>query len=153
MIELVGLSAHSVEPVADLVLTFEQRAKSRLRATLSDGRDASIILPRGTCMQPDDLLSTADGEAVRVIAANESISVATTDDALLLCRASYHLGNRHVALQIDAGRLCYLHDHVLDDMVRLLGLAVTAEQAPFTPESGAYGAHAHVAGNHHGHQH
>jgi urease accessory protein len=77
-----------------------------------------------------------------ILAAPEQVSVARTDDALLLARACYHLGNRHVALQITPGELRYLADHVLDDMVRGLGLAVTQESAPFEPEAGAY-SHGH----------
>jgi urease accessory protein len=70
----------------------------------------------------------------------------TSEDAWQLARASYHLGNRHVALQIGRGWVRYQHDHVLDDMVRGLGLTVTIEQAPFEPEAGAYGgAHTHHA--------
>jgi urease accessory protein len=75
------------------------------------------------------------------------VSIARTDDALLLARAAYHLGNRHVALQIGPGWLRYLHDRVLDGMVRELGLTVAGEQAPFEPEAGAYG------GDHHGRAH
>ena len=65
--------------------------------------------------------------------------------------ASYHLGNRHVPLQIAPGRLRYQHDHVLDDMVRGMGLEVTVEEAPFEPEPGAYGGHHTSHG--HGHRH
>jgi urease accessory protein len=76
---------------------------------------------------------------VRVEAASERVSTVRSDDPLRLSRACYHLGNRHVALQIEPGRLRYLHDRVLDDMVRSLGLEVDTEDAPFEPEPGAYG--------------
>ena len=65
------------------------------------------------------------------------------DHELKLARAAYHLGNRHVSVQIGAGWLRFLHDHVLDDMVRGLGLVVTLDTQSFEPEAGAYSGHAH----------
>jgi urease accessory protein len=88
---------------------------------------------------------------VRVEAAPEQVSEARSPDPLLRMRASYHLGNRHVPLELTADALRYLHDHVLDDMVRGLGLAVTCAQLPFEPEAGAYASEGH--GHRHGHHH
>jgi urease accessory protein len=139
----------AVAATGTLSLTYEQRSRSRLRAQLDDGRQVGILLPRGETLRDGDLLGSDDGRVVQVRAAAESLSVAVSDDALLLARACYHLGNRHVALQIDPHRLCWLHDHVLDAMVRGLGLDVCAELAPFEPEPGAYGAHGHAHA--HGH--
>lgn len=143
-----------------LTLPFELRCRSRLRTRLDDGSEAALYLPRGEVLRGGDLLCAEDGTTVRVVAAPESVSTARTDDPLLLARASYHLGNRHIALQIGPGWLRYLHDHVLDDMVRGLGLQVVAENAPFEPEPGAYpGGHGHSHGEHahghgdHGHHH
>ena len=116
---------------------------------LDDGREAGIFLERGDALHEGDLLHGDDGLAVRVTAAAEQVSTVTCSDPLLLARACYHLGNRHVALQIEPGRLRYLHDHVLDDLVRGLGLEVTVEDAPFEPEPGAYGGHAHGHGHNH----
>jgi len=134
-----------------LTLPFELRCRSRLRARLDDGREAALFLPRGEVLRGGDLLQAEDGTAVRVVAAPEPVSTARADDPLLLTRAAYHLGNRHVALQVDQGCLRYLHDHVLDDMVRSLGLQVGIEQAPFEPEPGAY-RDAQLNGNGHGHE-
>jgi urease accessory protein len=133
-------------------LTFDQRERSRLRVRLDDGREAGIVLARGETLRDGDRLTGEEGVVVRVRAAPEPLSTAASDDPLLLARACYHLGNRHVALQIGPGRLAWLHDHVLDNMVRGLGLTVTLEQAPFQPEPGAYGGHARGHG-HHGHDH
>ena len=88
------------------------------------------------------MLETEEGETFVVRAADEELSVAHAADPLLLTRVAYHLGNRHVALQIEPGRVSYLHDHVLDDMARRLGAAVSFRHAPFNPEAGAYGGHA-----------
>jgi len=127
--------------ITTLTLTLDQRVKARQRVTLDDGREAGLLLPRGEPLRNGDLLSNDDGQRIRIIAAAEPVSTASTDDPVLLARACYHLGNRHVALQVAAGWLRYQPDHVLDDMVRRLGLQVEQQQAPFQPEAGAYGHH------------
>ena len=136
----------------ELVLPFQLRTKSRLRTALADGEEVGIVLDRGSVLREGDLLLAADGRIVKVIAAPELVSTVTSNDPLALVRAAYHLGNRHVALQVEAQRLRYQHDHVLDEMVRGLGLSVTVEEAPFEPEAGAYGGHSHLAAiGSHGH--
>lgn len=135
-----------------MTLTLDQRVRSRLRVVLDDGREAGVFLERGECLKGGDRLVSDDGLVVDVKAAFERVSTIQSPDPHLLARACYHLGNRHVALQIEPGRLRYLHDHVLDDMVRGLGLTVTVEDAPFEPEPGAYGGFAHAHGHGH-HQH
>jgi len=131
---------------ASLAVTLEhaERQKSRGLLKLDDGSEAALLLERGTGLQHGDHLLADDGEVVAVQAALEGLSIVTASDPLELCRAAYHLGNRHVPLQISALRLAYLHDHVLDDMVRELGFQVTFAAERFEPESGAYGhGHAH----------
>lgn len=139
MIRLTRKLDAPVHASTTLTLPLDQRARSRLHVLLDDGREAGIFLERGEGLRDGDCLADDSGLIVRVRAAPEPVSTVTADDPLLLSRACYHLGNRHVALQIEHNRLCYLHDHVLDDMVRQLGLAVTVEDAPFEPEPGAYG--------------
>jgi len=143
LIQLTHLIESTAVIDARVALTFEQRQRSRLRVRLEDGREAGILLPRGARLRDGALLGGEAGLVVQVVAAPEPVSTAACDDTLLLARACYHLGNRHVALQIEPGRLRWLHDHVLDEMVRGLGLAVRSEQAPFEPEPGAYGGHGH----------
>ncbi len=139
------------EPQARLVLPFEARQKSRLRTQLEDGEEVGLLLDRGTVLRGGDQLLASDGRIVEVVAAAEEVSVVTAADAWQLARAAYHLGNRHVAVQVCTGSLRYLRDHVLDDMVRGLGFDVAAETLPFEPEGGAY-AHAGTQGGHsHGH--
>jgi urease accessory protein len=125
-----------------LTLPFESRQKSRLRATLDDGTEVGLFLERGTVLRDGDVLRADNGTLVAVRAAPEDVSIAYTNDEHLLARACYHLGNRHVPLQIGHGWLRYQHDHVLDDMVAQLGLTVKFERAAFEPEAGAYGGHA-----------
>ena len=134
-----------------LTLPFEQRQKSRLRTRLDDGREVALALPRGSVLRHGDLLRAESDVVIQVRAAPEEVSTAFARDPLQLARACYHLGNRHVALQIGATWVRYLHDHVLDDMVTALGLTVYAETVPFEPEAGAYQGHAHAHGHDHGH--
>ena len=121
-----------------ITLSYDQRTRSRLRVTTDSNIEVGLFLPRGTVLNQGDLLRAEDGTIVEVRAAGETVSSASTDTPLLLNRASYHLGNRHVPLQFGPDFVRYLHDHVLDDMVRALGLKVETIQAPFEPEPGAY---------------
>lgn len=130
-------------------LVLEQRIKSRLKLTLDNGEEAGLFLPRGSILQHGDCLRAESGEVIEIRAAEESVSTLYTEDALLKARACYHLGNRHVPLQIEAKFVRYQHDHVLDDMLRQMGLTVVSEMAPFEPEPGAY--HSHGGGHHHAH--
>lgn len=149
MLHLVERAPAGLKPQDVLWLPFELRRRSRLRARLESGDEAALFLERGTVLKDGDLLRAPDGTVVVVRAAPEEVSCARAADGRLLARAAYHLGNRHVAVQVLPGALRYLHDHVLDEMVRGLGLVVTVEQAPFEPEAGAYGegqAHGGEAG-------
>ena len=135
------------------MLPFAERSRSRLRALLDNGEEAGLFLERGSILRHGDLLLADDGRVVQVEAAPETVSTVRTDDGLMLARASYHLGNRHVALQIGPGWLRYCHDHVLDDMLRGFGLEVQVEHAPFEPEGGAYVAASHAHAHGHAHSH
>jgi len=137
-------------PAARLVLPYELRQRSRLLAVMDSGEEVGLMLPRGTVLRGGDRLQVSDGRLVEVIAAPEQVSIVRSADARALARAAYHLGNRHVAVQLTADSLRYLRDHVLDDMLRGLGLKVEADVLPFEPEAGAYSqSHAHE----HGHAH
>ena len=101
-------------------------------------------MQRGTVLRDGDKLLADDGRIVQVLAAPEDLLEARAADPLLLMRGAYHLGNRHVAVQVGTGWLRFAADHVLRDMVAGLGLEVTEIIAPFQPESGAYGqGHTH----------
>jgi urease accessory protein len=152
MINLIKKLTTKTAENATLTLPLASRVKSRLRAVLDDGRDVGLFLNRGQVLQNGDVLASEDGIVVKIIAANETVSTVSCDDAWLMARACYHLGNRHVALQINPGRIQYLHDHVLDDMLIGLGLTVKVEKVPFEPESGAYGSNA-SSSHDHGHHH
>ncbi|HEX4406379.1 MAG TPA: urease accessory protein UreE [Polyangia bacterium] len=141
---------HAQPATATVTLTLDERRKSRLRVTLEDGREAAVLLARGSALRDGDLLRADEGDVVVVRAAAESLSIARTGDRHLLLRGAYHLGNRHVPVELGDGWLAYEHDHVLDDMVRGLGLTVETRRAPFEPEGGAF---SHGEGHEHAHAH
>jgi urease accessory protein len=143
-----------VSTLGALTLPFDQRRKARLRTRLDDGTEVALLLPRGLALKDGDWLRSEDGQtAVRIVAAPEELSCVRTSDPHRLLRAAYHLGNRHVALQVEPERLLYQHDHVLDGLARELGLEVTFLKAPFEPETGGYGRDDHGHGHDHDHHH
>jgi urease accessory protein len=153
MIKLTRRTDTVVSVDTTLTLPLASRIKSRLRVTLDNGRDAGLFLERGSTLKDGEILRSEDGYTVRVKAAHETVSTICCRDCQLLARACYHLGNRHVLVQIEPDKVSYLQDHVLDDMLRRLGLQVVVTDAPFEPESGAYGGAAHGGGGPHGESH
>ena len=130
-------------PVADrLELDFNTRSKSRLRARLVSGAEVGLFLPRGTILRGGDRLLASDGRVVAVVSAPEELLEARCATSIELARAAFHLGNRHVAVQVgrDAGGdwLRIQADHVLEGMLVGLGALVSSLRAPFEPEAGAY---------------
>lgn len=150
MIELTQIQTElSTAPDGFLSLSIDSRIKSRLKVMLDDGRNAGLFLPRGHILRGGEQLSSECGLVVEVKAAPETVSTVYCKDSHLLTRVAYHLGNRHVPLQVEAGWVRYQHDHVLDEMVEGLGATVTTEKQPFEPEGGAYGGRS--GGHHHHH--
>ena len=141
MLQINERAKGSKSVTSTLTLTFEQRQRSRQRLLLDDGREAVMMLPRGTILRGGDCLSTENGEVIAIKAAIEEVSNAYCSDPLQLSRAAYHLGNRHVELQIGAGWLRYLRDHVLDHMIEEMGLHIRHDTVAFEPEAGAYHVH------------
>lgn len=141
------LNQRTRQPATDKVaLAYDERKRSRLKIMLASGSEAGIFLERGDHLHDGDRLAAENGAAVvEIRAAPEKLIEAVADSPLLFARAAYHLGNRHVPVQIlpneNGGTLRFQTDHVLADMVRGLGCAVSDTEAPFQPESGAYGSH------------
>jgi urease accessory protein len=142
--------AYQVEVRGELRLPFERRVKSRQRATLVSGEDVAIELPRGEVMRGGDWVVASDGRVIEVIAQPEPVLHVTCDTPSRLARAAYHLGNRHVPVQVGEGWLRLGADHVLEEMLKGLGARVSRLEAPFEPEAGAYHPH-HRHDNESGH--
>jgi urease accessory protein len=152
-----GLAAALVKRASSVELDWDVRQKSRFDCTDSQGRHLGVFLPRGTCARGGDVLVAEDGSLIRVIAAPQPVLVITQcaehGSPFDLTRAAYHLGNRHVPIELKPDHLKIEPDHVLADMLRAMHLTVNETQAPFEPEGGAYSAgnsHGHA---HHGHDH
>ena len=126
-----------------LSLPYEMRKKSRFLALLDNGEEVGLIMSRGKTLRDGDLVKDESGRIIKVCAAEEPVTTISADEATLFARLCYHLGNRHVPLQIDIGWARYLQDHVLDEMVLTLGGQLKHESVAFEPESGAYHAHHH----------
>jgi urease accessory protein len=129
-----------------LILPFDLRRKSRLRAALTNGTEAALFLPRGSVLRDGDLLEAEDGTLIRVESAAENILRVTGETPYALMRAAYHLGNRHTPVELGVNFLKLEADPVLQEMLVQLGVTVREETAPFQPEGGAYGG-----GHRHGH--
>lgn len=143
MLKLTELADSDTAIDDSLTLPFDARQKCRLPATTDNGIKIGVFLPRGQAIRAGVVLTGEQHYKVRIKAAPEALSIVRCDDALLFARACYHLGNRHVALQILPGELRFLHDHVLDHMIEGLGLTVLHDTLPFEPEAGAYHSHGH----------
>jgi urease accessory protein len=152
-----GLAPVLLKRAATIELDWDVRQKSRFDATDSQGRQIGIFLPRGTAVRGGDVLVTEDGSLVRVIAAPQPVLRITHCTAhgtpFDLTRAAYHLGNRHVPIELKPDHLKIEPDHVLADMLRAMHLIVVAAEEAFEPEGGAYGSHEHGHGSHDHHSH
>jgi len=130
------------QPPTDCIeLDFDHRKRGRLRTLTQRGREVGLFLDRGQSLQQGDWLRAETGELFKVVAAAEQVVSATAKDALQFARVCYHLGNRHVPLQIGEQWLRFQPDHVLEELCQYYGLSVQQELAPFQPENGAYGGH------------
>lgn len=128
-----------------LVLTFEQRQKSRLRARLESGEEVALMLERGKLRRGGERVTATDGRVLEIVSAPEKLLHIESGE---IARVAYHLGNRHVPVQVGEGFLRIAEDHVLEEMVKGLGAKVTRVEAPFEPEAGAYEG----GGHHHHHE-
>lgn len=148
MLTLTKFKPPDIHPVVNLTLplTAEERTRSRYKFTLDNGQDVSLRLPRGTVLYDGDILTDENQNIfIKIVAKAEPILTAIAQTPLLLLRAAYHLGNRHVPVEITPDYLRLSPDAVLQKMLEKLGLEIKAEVVPFQPESGAYG-------NHHSHK-
>ena len=151
-----SLSPVLLKRASTVELDWDVRQKSRFDATDSAGRQIGVFLPRGTAVRGGDVLVAEDGSLIKVIAAPQAVLKITHctehGSPYDLIRAAYHLGNRHVPIELKPDHLKIEPDHVLADMLRAMHLIVQAVDEAVEPENGAYasGGHAHTG---HGHAH
>jgi urease accessory protein len=138
----IARSAYKVEVKGQLKLPFDSRQKSRLRTKLVSGEEVALMLPRGEILRGGDLVTASDGRVIEVLAEPEKLLHIESAE---LAKVAYHLGNRHVPVQVGKDFLRIAADHVLEEMVKKLGAKVREVEAAFEPEAGAY------AGGHHQH--
>jgi urease accessory protein len=138
-------AAYRLEVKGQLKLPFDSRQKSRLRTKLVSGEEVALLLPRGEILRGGDLLTASDGRVIVVVAEPEKLLHVVCSSSTELAKAAYHLGNRHVPVQVGEGFLRLAADHVLEEMLKKMGAKVTSVNGPFEPEAGAY------AGGHHQH--
>jgi urease accessory protein len=151
-----GLAPVLLKRAATVELDWDVRQKSRFDTTDSQGRHLGVFLPRGTTARGGDVLVAEDGSLVRVLAAPQPVLRITHCNAhgtaFDLTRAAYHLGNRHVPIELKPDHLKIEPDHVLADMLRAMHLIVHEVNEAFEPEGGAYSAGGgHARGHDHGH--
>jgi urease accessory protein len=152
-----GLAPVLVKRAATVELDWDVRQKSRFDATDSTGRHLGVFLPRGTVVRGGDVLVAEDGSLIRVSAAPQNVLKITHcqnhGSPYDLIRAAYHLGNRHVPIELKPDHLKIESDHVLADMLRAMHLIVNNVYEAFEPENGAYasGGHSHGHGPDHHH--
>ncbi len=137
----LGNPSDNTAPTDILELPYDHRKRGRIKAETARGLAVGLFLERGKCLQDGDLLEAESGEVIQIVAAKEELIVAKANDPLQFAKICYHLGNRHVPLQIGDFWIRFQPDHVLEELCRYYHLEVSKEQAPFQPESGAYGAH------------
>jgi urease accessory protein len=155
-------AAYKLDVRGQLKLPFESRQKSRLHTKLVSGEEVGLMLPRGEILRGGDLVTASDGRVIEIISQEEKTLHVEAGSPQALAKVAYHLGNRHVPVQVGEGFLRIAEDHVLEEMVKKLGAKVSHVEAPFEPEAGAYaGGHQHdemghggkIHDHHHDHDH
>ena len=140
-----------VKRASTIELDWDTRQKSRFDGVDSLGRQLGVFLPRGTLVRGGDVLVAEDGSMVKVMAAPQTvlrITACTSHGSPFdLTRAAYHLGSRHVPIELKPDHLKIEPDHVLADMLRAMHLIVNEVSEAFEPEGGAYQSGGHAAGN------
>lgn len=151
-----GIAPVLLKRAPSLSLDWDMRQKSRFGATVDGLGEVAVLLPRGSVLRGGDVLVADDGALVRVIASPQAVlqvrHCSAHGSPFDLLRAAYHLGNRHVPLELQPDLLQLEPDPVLAEMLRRQHLIVSEAQAAFEPEAGAYGEGA-GHGHHHGHSH
>ena len=157
MVQGAGLAPVLLKRASSVELDWDIRQKSRFDATDSAGRQLGVFLPRGTLVRGGDVFVAEDGSLIKVMASAQKVLLiqhcADRGTPFDLIRAAYHLGNRHVPIELKPDHLKIEPDHVLAEMLRAMHLIVTEVETAFEPEGGAYSAQPHSHGKHSDHNH
>jgi urease accessory protein len=148
-------AANGAQPIDSVILSGEQRRAQSAVLTGVNGTQIGFMWPEPVLLRMGDALELDDGSLVEVVVAPEPLVEVRGNDLTHLARLAWHLGDRHVPVQVLANRLRLHRDAALETMLTALGARLTPIEAPFDPEGGAYAAQiAHDHGHHHhGHDH
>lgn len=146
-------SVHAGAAPHHIVLTYDERRRFRFRTRTTSGEEVQVLLERGAPLGIGEVLAASCGRLVIVRGAEESLVVARCADYTLFARACYHLGNRHVRIQIGDLSICMQPDHVIEEMLAGFGCALSTRKGVFEPESGAYARTEGTASRHVAHGH
>jgi len=139
------IAAPAEKPKMQCTLPFDLRKKGRFKTASDCGETVGFFLERGKTLKHGECVQASSGETLLILAAKENVMTAYCEDKWLFARVCYHLGNRHVPLQITPHWLRFQSDHVLEEMLAGFGLQVEHEIAEFEPEEGAYAGHSHAS--------
>jgi len=135
---------HTHDVDDQIILEHDVREKGRFKAISVSGVEVRVFLERGKTLLIGEYLKTECEKIIQVLGAEEDVVEAACGDWETFSKACYHLGNRHVKIQVGECWLRMKSDYVLEEMLQMLGLIVTQKRAVFIPESGAYsGGHQH----------
>jgi len=164
VVRVIGAGRRDSAPCIDsVILSGDQRRVQTARLTGVNGTPIGLMLPEAVLLRMGDALELDDGSLVDVVVEPEALVEIRAGDLTHLARMAWHLGDRHVPVQVLANRLRIRRDAALETMLGKLGARLTAIDAPFDPEGGAYAAqgthghrdhaHDHPAQHEHGHHH
>lgn len=149
---LAGGEGFAGSIIGTVTLDFDSRRRRRIRLTMDGGEDFLLNLSEVATLREGDMLKLEDGSGVEVKAASEAVVDVTCASTAELVRVAWHLGNRHLPTQLMGDKLRIRQDHVIEEMLGILGAKTERVNAPFNPEGGAYG-HGETESHEHGHSH
>jgi urease accessory protein len=153
VVRVLGAGAVGTSPTDSVMIAADQRRMQTAVLTGVNGTQIGMMLPEPVHLRMGDALELDDGSLVEVVVAPEVLIEVRGNDLTHLARLAWHLGDRHVPVQVLANRLRLRRDPALETMLGALGARLAEIEAPFDPEGGAYAPAAHDHGHHHGHDH
>jgi urease accessory protein len=156
VVRVIAAGGRKSAPIDSIIVSGDQRRLQTAHLTGVNGTIIGVMLPEPVLLRMGDALELDDGSLVEVVVEPEALIEVRGNDLTHLARLAWHLGDRHVPVQVLSNRLRMRRDAALEAMLGQLGARLTAIDAPFDPEGGAYAAqaaHAHHGHDHHEHAH